>query len=106
MGKAPSDPEFDAATDNELVARTLAGEGEAFGTLWDRHSPRVYGYAYRRLGDREQAEDVTAETFRRAGQARHLPGRRVSLLALRDCPQRHHRRGASTAPLRRARYRV
>ena len=66
MEKAPSGLELDAATDDELVARTLAGEGEAFGTLWDRHSPRVYSYAYRRLGDREQAEDVTAETFRRA----------------------------------------
>lgn len=66
MEQAQSSPEFDATSDDEYVARTLAGEGEAFGALWDRHSPRVFGYAYRRLGDRHQAEDITAETFGRA----------------------------------------
>jgi RNA polymerase sigma-70 factor (ECF subfamily) len=55
-----------AAPDDEFVARTLAGEREAFGELWDRHYLRVYDYGFRHLGDREQAEDATAETFRRA----------------------------------------
>ena len=52
--------------DDDLVARRLAGDCEAFGALWDRYHLRVYGYSYRRLRDREQAEDATGEAFRRA----------------------------------------
>ena len=66
MEPEPSDPELEAAIDDELVARRLAGDCEAFGVLWDRYHLRIYVFAYRRLRDREQAEDATAETFRRA----------------------------------------
>jgi RNA polymerase sigma-70 factor, ECF subfamily len=59
-------PTNDQASDDDLVGRTLAGDREAFGVLWDRHHQRVYGYGVRRLNNREQAEDAMAETFRRA----------------------------------------
>jgi RNA polymerase sigma-70 factor, ECF subfamily len=59
-------PTNDQASDDDLVGRTLAGDREAFGVLWDRYHQRVYGYGVRRLNNREQAEDAMAETFRRA----------------------------------------
>lgn len=39
---------------------------QAFGPLFDRYYPRVYAYAAARLADERDAQDVTAETFRRA----------------------------------------
>jgi RNA polymerase sigma-70 factor, ECF subfamily len=58
--------EYGAATDDELVARTQRGDLEAFGVLWDRYHRRVYEYCYRCLGEREAAEDMASETFRKA----------------------------------------
>jgi RNA polymerase sigma-70 factor (ECF subfamily) len=54
------------APDEELVARAQHGEREAFGALYDRYLPRVYGYCYRVLGQREAAEDANTEVFMRA----------------------------------------
>src|SRR3954447_20568291 len=67
----PDDP--GGPSDDELVARTLAGDREAFGVIWDRHHRRVFGYGFRLLGHAERAEDATGETFRRAlaGLARY-----------------------------------
>ncbi|XWX03348.1 sigma-70 family RNA polymerase sigma factor [Aggregatilineales bacterium SYSU G02658] len=39
---------------------------QAFGPLFDRYYGRVYAYAVARLADERDAQDVTAETFRRA----------------------------------------
>lgn len=52
--------------DNSLVARTLAGDNEAFASLVQTHQNRVFGLAYRMLGRREDAEDAAQETFLRA----------------------------------------
>jgi RNA polymerase sigma-70 factor (ECF subfamily) len=58
---------WDAASpDDELVAWAQRGEREAFGLLYDRHFPSIYGYCYRCLGEREAAQDAAAETFRKA----------------------------------------
>jgi len=38
----------------------------AFGELYDRTVDAVYAYAYRHMGDHHLAQDVTAETYRRA----------------------------------------
>src|SRR5215211_6311400 len=53
-------------TDDELVGWAQRGQREAFGLLYDRHFSSVYGYCYRRLGEREAAQDAAAETFRKA----------------------------------------
>ena len=50
----------------ELVRRAQAGDGEAFGQLYDHYVTLVHRYAYHRVGDRATAEDVTSETFVRA----------------------------------------
>jgi RNA polymerase sigma-70 factor (ECF subfamily) len=46
--------------------RAQSGEREAFAALYDRYLPRVYGYCYRLLGEREAAEDANTEVFMRA----------------------------------------
>jgi RNA polymerase sigma factor (sigma-70 family) len=60
-------PQWDASTaDEDLVAWAQHGECEAFGALYDRYLPRVYGYCFRLLGEREAAEDANTEVFMRA----------------------------------------
>lgn len=41
-------------------------EPHRFAHLYDRYFERIYAFALTRTGDRTTAEDVTAETFRRA----------------------------------------
>lgn len=38
-------------------------EPEAFGELYERHVDRIYNYIYYRVGDPNDAEDLTARTF-------------------------------------------
>jgi len=39
---------------------------DAFAQLYDRYVDRIYRYGFRRLSRHEDAEDLTAQTFRRA----------------------------------------
>jgi len=52
--------------DAELVRRVLEGDTAAFTTIVDRHAAACTRFAIRMLGNREDAEDVTQETFLRA----------------------------------------
>ena len=63
--------------DETLVQRVLAGEREAFRALVERHTPALFNLAYRLTRDREEAADITQETFRRAFEA--LPTSRADL---------------------------
>ena len=49
-----------------LVARAQAGDAEAFGLVYDRYVDQVFRFVYRRVLDRQVAEDLTSETFLRA----------------------------------------
>lgn len=51
--------------DDLLVARAIAGDGSAWAALVERHATALMGCAWRMLGDRAEAEDVTQETFLR-----------------------------------------
>jgi RNA polymerase sigma-70 factor (ECF subfamily) len=53
-------------TDADLVSRVLAGEVEAYAGLVARYRDRYVRYAWRMLGDADEAEDVLQETFVRA----------------------------------------
>ena len=62
-----SEPQPNAASSDEaLVAVVQRGDREAFGLLYDRYLPRVYGYCLRLLRNQEQAEDANTEVFMRA----------------------------------------
>jgi RNA polymerase sigma-70 factor (ECF subfamily) len=65
---APAPPGYNGQTmtDASLVCAVLEGNASAFTTLVDRHSRVCLRYAHRMLGNREDAEDVTQETFLRA----------------------------------------
>jgi len=49
--------------DHELVTRWQSGDERAFELLIGRHEKRVYRLLLRMMGNREEAEDVTQETF-------------------------------------------
>jgi RNA polymerase sigma-70 factor (ECF subfamily) len=49
--------------DLQLVERWRGGDARAFGELVRRHQRRVFGLLTRMLGDRDEAEDATQDTF-------------------------------------------
>jgi RNA polymerase sigma-70 factor, ECF subfamily len=51
------------SSDHELVQQILAGSREQFELLYGAYFPRVYRFALKRLGDPQEAEDVTQEVF-------------------------------------------
>jgi RNA polymerase sigma factor (sigma-70 family) len=53
----------DARSDGELLARTTAGEREAFGVLYERRYELVLAFLLKRTRDPEVAMDLAAETF-------------------------------------------
>ena len=58
-------------TDQEAVARCLAGDAEAFSTLVERYGGRVYNIALRITNDADAAADCAQEAFIRAYRALH-----------------------------------
>jgi RNA polymerase sigma-70 factor (ECF subfamily) len=60
------DPSDAAAAVWALVERAQAGETEAFGLIYDRYVDTVFRFVYFRVGNRQLAEDLTADTFLRA----------------------------------------
>ena len=53
-------------TDQQLIARAVAGDLAAQRALYEQHVDRVYRLAFRLAGDEELARDFTQETFVRA----------------------------------------
>ena len=49
--------------DDVYVHKTVEGDAEAFNELVNRHHSKIYGLAYRMLGNSEDAADATQETF-------------------------------------------
>jgi RNA polymerase sigma-70 factor (ECF subfamily) len=63
---APTQREHDGPdAERELVERAKR-DPEAFGELYDLYFDRIYAYICRRTGDRQVAEDLTADTFMKA----------------------------------------
>lgn len=64
--------------EDRLWSRSLSGDGEAFGLLYDKHRDRVFRHAYRLAGNHHDAEDVMAAAFlelwRRRSKVRVVEG--------------------------------
>ena len=54
--------------EHDLIRRAQCSRAD-FAAIYDRYVDRVYRYAYTAAGDHASAQDVTAETFRRALEA-------------------------------------
>ena len=52
-----------APSDQELIARTLGGDGAAFGILVDRFQRKIYRVAYAITRDETEADTITQDTF-------------------------------------------
>ena len=52
--------------DDRLLVEAAQSDPARFDQLYERNFHRVYAYVVRRVGDRHQAEDLTAEVFREA----------------------------------------
>ena len=52
--------------DEKLVSQTLAGDRDAFGVLVHKYQEMVYAYAFQKVRNEEDAQDVTQEVFWRA----------------------------------------
>ncbi|WUJ70418.1 sigma-70 family RNA polymerase sigma factor [Kribbella soli] len=59
----------DSDDEDELIRLAQAGDGAAFGQLYDRYLPSIYRYTYSKTSSRSAAEDLTSETFLRAFRA-------------------------------------
>ena len=62
---------FNAPNHAGLLARGRAGDSLAIGQLYDETFPCVFQFAARITATREDAEDVTAETYERALRSLH-----------------------------------
>jgi RNA polymerase sigma-70 factor (ECF subfamily) len=53
-------------SDRSLVSMALQADHQAFGELVRRYQTSVFNVCYRIMGERQEAEDMTQETFLRA----------------------------------------
>jgi len=58
-----------ASIDDELLARSIRGDAEAFGDLYERYLVSIYRYIYARIGEVREAEDLTETVFVKAWHA-------------------------------------
>src|SRR5919108_1231773 len=62
---------YDGTSDQDLLARHVEGDPDAFGELVRRHSDRLWAVALRTLGDREEAADAVQDALVSAYRAAH-----------------------------------
>ncbi len=59
---------MDQDQEQEIIGRVLGGDCSAFAGLVEKHQGPIFNLAYRMTGSREDADDLTQETFIRAYQ--------------------------------------
>jgi RNA polymerase sigma-70 factor, ECF subfamily len=64
-------------TDQELVAKTVAGQTAAYGSLYDRYVEQIYRFIYFRVSNRQDAEDLTEAVFIKTYKAIRENGRSI-----------------------------
>ncbi|MEI6526427.1 MAG: RNA polymerase sigma factor [Planctomycetota bacterium] len=55
--------EYSSLNIAQLVAASLSGDRDAFGELFQRHEKQVFAVAYRRLSDRDEADELVQDVF-------------------------------------------
>ncbi len=56
-------------SEEDLIARAVQGDAEAFGDLYERYLARIYRYTFYRVNDVAEAEDLTEVVFLKAWEA-------------------------------------
>jgi RNA polymerase sigma-70 factor (ECF subfamily) len=54
--------------EEKLIQRAIKGGTSAFGSLYDYYQPKIYRFVLVKVGRREEAEDLTHQTFLNAWQ--------------------------------------
>lgn len=57
---------FDEASGEHTLIERAKQDPQAFGILFDRYYPAIFGYVLRRVGKWNDAQDITSEVFRKA----------------------------------------
>ena len=55
--------------EQDLIARAVQGDADAFGDLYERYLARIYRYVFYRVNDVAEAEDLTEMVFLKAWEA-------------------------------------
>lgn len=91
-----------AAAGDDVVARAVAGDREAFGALYDAHVERVYRFVSFQVGEPGVALDLTQDVFvaamRGIGRLRQPSRFEPWLLRIARNRVRNHRRDRSRRP--------
>jgi RNA polymerase sigma-70 factor (ECF subfamily) len=93
--------DVDLHRDRALVERFQQGDSDAFDLLYRRYFARLQRFCLKRVGDRNDAEEIAQEAFTRAfralpslgGERRFYPW--MTVIAGRLCVDHHRRRGRS-----------
>ncbi len=56
-------------SDERLMERVKSGDAQAFDALLQRHGKAIFNFIYRFVGNRQEAEDLTQDTFVRVLQS-------------------------------------
>ena len=57
---------MDESSEELVLEKAIQGDSEAFGWLYERYVTRIYNYIYYRVGNVNDAEDLTERVFMRA----------------------------------------
>ena len=95
--------DVDLGRDRLLVERFQSGDVAGFEDLYRRYYRRLFRFCLKRVGDAQEAEELTQEAFTRAysamprfaGERRFYPW--LSVIAARLCSDSHRRRSRSEA---------
>jgi RNA polymerase sigma-70 factor (ECF subfamily) len=55
--------------EEDVISRAIKGDGEAFAQLYEEYFSKIYRYVYLRLGNQDEAEDLTQHVFVKALEA-------------------------------------
>jgi RNA polymerase sigma-70 factor, ECF subfamily len=54
--------------EDNIIREAIQGEASAFGLLYDHYQPQIYRFVFLKVGQREEAEDLTHQIFLNAWQ--------------------------------------